>query len=49
MNFYNSKGSPVYTCFLDASKAFNRVCLYKLFHILSSPSVPATYLKLLLK
>ena len=49
VNFYTAKGSPIYACFLDASKAFDRVCHSKLFHILSSRGVPAPYLKLLMK
>ncbi len=28
---YTSRGSPVYLCFLDASKAFDRVNYWKLF------------------
>ena len=31
INKYKSKGSCVYTCLLDASKAFDCVCHYKLF------------------
>ena len=49
VNYYTSKGSPVYSCFLDASKAFDRVCHSKLFGILSRRGVPTPYLKLLLK
>ena len=25
VNYFNARGSPVYACFLDASKAFDRV------------------------
>ena len=31
VHYYVSKSSPVYVCFIDASKAFDRVNHYKLF------------------
>ena len=48
VNFYTSHGSPVYACFMDASKAFDRVCHSTLFHVLRERGVPLPYLKLLL-
>ena len=48
VHHYTSQGSPVYACFLDASKAFDRVCHSKLFEILVAKGVPQPYLKLLL-
>ena len=48
VNHYTSQGSPVYACFLDASKAFDRVCHSKLFKLLAARGVPQPYLKLLL-
>lgn len=48
INHYSKQGSPVYACFLDASKAFDRVCHSKLFQILLERGVPLPYLKLLM-
>ena len=48
VNFYTSHGSPVYACFMDASKAFDRVCHLTLFRVLADRGVPLPYLKLLL-
>ena len=48
INNYNSKGSCVYTCFLDASKAFDRVCHTKLFRKLSDRGIPRYLLRILI-
>ena len=48
INNYNSKGSCVYTCFLDASKAFDRVCHTKLFRKLSDRGIPGYLLRILI-
>ena len=47
INKYKSKGSCVYTCFLDASKAFDRVCHTKLFKKLSECGIPGYLLRIL--
>ena len=49
VNYYTKQGSPVYACFLDASKAFDRVCYSKLLKILIGRGVPTNYLKLLMR
>ena len=45
---YTDKGSPVYACFLDASKAFDRVCHEKLFALLINRGIPTQYVKILI-
>jgi hypothetical protein len=40
VNYYFSKGSNVYACFLDASKAFDRVDHIKLFLNLYERNIP---------
>ncbi len=44
---YTSRGSPVYLCFLDASKAFDRVNYWKLFQKLLIRGTPGYLVKLL--
>ena len=47
VEYYNRNGSPVFACFLDASKAFDRVCHYKLFCKLISRNVHIDILRVL--
>ena len=47
INACKSKGSCVYTCFLDASKAFDRLNHTKLFRKLSERGIPGYLLRLL--
>ena len=44
---YNQHGSKVYACFLDASKAFDRVNHKTLFSILEKRNLPPTLLRFL--
>lgn len=44
---YNSNGSDVYACLLDASKAFDRVNHGKLFELLLNRNLPGVVLRLL--
>ena len=44
ISHYRNKGSNVYICQIDASKAFDRINLYRLFSILISRNVPASIL-----
>ena len=48
VHHYNSNGSDVYMCCLDASKAFDRVRYDKLFQILLDRKFPAVYIKVLM-
>ena len=44
---YNAAGSNVYCCFLDASKAYDRVSHKKLFDMLVSRNVPRIFIRIL--
>ena len=48
IEYYTSRGSPVYLCFLDASKAFDRVNYWKLFNKLLLRGTPGYIVKLLM-
>ena len=48
IQYYTSRGSPVYLCFLDASKAFDRVNYWKLFNKLIIRGTPGYLVKLLM-
>ena len=47
VNYYNSHGSPVFICFLDIRKAFDRVNYSKLFKKMIARSVPIYLVKLI--
>ena len=47
ISYYNCFGSPVYTCFLDASNAFDRVEHWSLFKKLIDRNVPLVVVRLL--
>ena len=48
INHYLKNGSNVYSCLLDASKAFDKVHYGKLFRILLDKKVPFCIIRLLL-
>ena len=48
VHYYISKSSPVYACFLDASKAFDRVNHYKLFSKMIKCGIPIFVVKLIM-
>ena len=47
VDYYISKGGIVYSLALDASKAFDRVNIYKLFHKLLDRKINVLHLRLL--
>ena len=48
VDFYLSSSSPVYICFMDASKAFDKVCHWTLFKKLIERGLPALITRLLI-
>ena len=48
IQYYRSYNSPVYTCFLDASKAFDRVNHWTLFKKLFNRGVPILLVRIIL-
>lgn len=48
IEYYNRCGSPVYVCFLDASKAFDRINHYKLFRKLINRNIDCKILRVLM-
>ena len=49
VEYYTSLSSPVYTCFLDASKAFDKINHWHLFNKLIRANVPIIFVRLLYK
>lgn len=47
VEYYTSQSSPVYACFLDASKAFDKVNHWHLFYKLIKANVPVIFVRLL--
>lgn len=47
INYYHSYNSPVFTCFLDASKAFDRVNHWSLFRKLIDRGLPGYVIRIL--
>ena len=48
VSYYNSSGSNVYACLLDASKAFDRLNHGKLFALLAERNLPAVGIRFLI-
>ena len=48
IDYYITSSSPVYLCFLDASKAFDRVNYWCLFKKLYNRNVPVVYIRFLI-
>ena len=47
IKYYTRQNSPVYTCFLDASKAFDRINHWTLFKKLIDCNVPLLIVRIL--
>jgi hypothetical protein len=48
VSLYLCKGSPVYSCLVDASKAFDKIHFGKLFNLLLKRNIPASIVRILL-
>ena len=48
LSYYRSRDTNVYCCFLDATKAFDRLQFDKLFELLCTRNMPCLYLRILL-
>ena len=48
IDYYNSKGSPVFICYLDASKAFDRINFWILFKKLLDRGLPNIVVRILI-
>ena len=48
IKYYTEQNTPVYTCFLDASKAFDRINHWTLFHKLINCKIPHIIVQLLI-
>ncbi len=48
ITYYINRGSKLFSCFLDESKAFDRICYDKLFSILIDSTMPSVIVKSLL-
>ena len=48
MKYYTEHGSPVFTCFLDASKAFDRINNWTLFRKMIDSKMPLIIVRILM-
>ena len=48
IKYYTRQNSPVYTCFLDASKAFDRISYWTLFKKLIACNTPVLIVRILI-